>query len=166
MLGDVFLSHPSSQDCAALSAILLKLFHMMEEVFFAVSFGIQSEAEEPTGSPSAPAASPFFSLLKSSHSTEDQLSCPLVSLNVLPEDPGVAWGPPLLLRKHRGVGNDRALAWGCSWPEGREQEKESRIKRAAPKPLKELQRGAPRGLWGRVQVMHSQAFALGWARVL
>lgn len=33
-------------------------------------------------------------------------------LNVLPENPGGAWGPPLLLRKYRGVGNDRTLAWG------------------------------------------------------
>lgn len=47
---------------------------MMEEV------GIQSEVSELIGLQSAPAASPFFSLLKSSHSIEDQLSCPLVSL--------------------------------------------------------------------------------------
>lgn len=38
---------------------------------------------------------------------------------------------------------------GCSWPQGGEQEEESRIKGATQKALKEMQRGAPRGLLGR-----------------
>lgn len=54
--------------------------------------------------------------------------------------------------------------WGCSWPEGREQEEESRMKSYTRASQRDAERSTMRavgqGHCHQAQVMHSQAFAL------
>lgn len=119
---------------------------------------------------SAPAASPFFlsAQIIPQHRILTQLSPHL--LNVLPENPGAAWGPPLLLRKYRGVGNDKTSAWGgAPGQKGESRRRKADGKGYTKASQRETERSTTRavgqGHSHQAQVMHSQAFALGCTRI-